>query len=358
MPAWGAVGGFAVPIALVSIMLAIGGIILGLGYALNDDRLKEFGKNEAYQSVVNAALVGSLLLLFVNGGVVSSLINQVMQSNGAAAGCQGALAQSGAICFAYGYLAGGPIAYNGTLSVSVATNVEHILGTLYEENGVLGLASAVPGIAQAFAPLLTSIKGAIEALTGVLIGIEMQAAVLTIIAYGALTLVLPVGLTLRTFYPTRKLGGFFMGLAIGLYVVFPLSYVLNAALSQPLHATLDGSGVTSAFTAFGNQVAAPLPLNWFNQTNDTSGLWKALDYTISSAAVLTPLRIVTPIVGLAIAVMDDGQSIINALAQYVAVLVVYAIVLPAFSLLITWVSVRELSHLFGADINLPMFRLV
>ena len=55
-------------------MLAVSGISLGLGYALNEKRLKDFGRDWIIESVLNGALVGGLIILFSNGGIISNII--------------------------------------------------------------------------------------------------------------------------------------------------------------------------------------------------------------------------------------------------------------------------------------------
>ena len=63
--------GFSIAVYVIGIMLAIAGISLGIGYAANKRSLKEFGKEEIYQSVINGVLVGSMLILFSQNGIVN-----------------------------------------------------------------------------------------------------------------------------------------------------------------------------------------------------------------------------------------------------------------------------------------------
>ena len=45
--------GYEISVYVISIMIAISGISLGIGYAFNEKRFKEFGKEELYQSVTD-----------------------------------------------------------------------------------------------------------------------------------------------------------------------------------------------------------------------------------------------------------------------------------------------------------------
>ncbi len=62
--------------------------------------------------------------------------------------------------------------------------------------------------------------------TVLLIALNAQSYLIQYIKYNMLNVFLPIGLLLRSFKFTRGAGAFFMALAIGLYFVFPVLYVL------------------------------------------------------------------------------------------------------------------------------------
>ena len=66
-------GGYSIAITLVAIMVSVAGIIFGIGYSMDDRRLKELGRAELYQAIINGVIVGSLLLAFGTNGIVPSL---------------------------------------------------------------------------------------------------------------------------------------------------------------------------------------------------------------------------------------------------------------------------------------------
>ena len=45
--------GFSVAVSVLAIMISIGGISVGIGYATSNRRLKEFGRDELNQCLVN-----------------------------------------------------------------------------------------------------------------------------------------------------------------------------------------------------------------------------------------------------------------------------------------------------------------
>ena len=98
--------GLNLAVLLISVMLSIGGIVLGVGYAIESKKFKEFGKEEIIQSLINGALVGGLLMLFSSGGIVNGFMNSVVMQSGTSISCDAFLSYNSALCFAYNYLVG------------------------------------------------------------------------------------------------------------------------------------------------------------------------------------------------------------------------------------------------------------
>lgn len=318
---------FSMSVLAISIMLSISGIALGLGYAINDKRMKEFGKSEITQSVINGALVGSLMLLFSENGLVQKLINSLVMQNGTSMSCNPLLASNAAICFSYNYLVG-PSSYTfmGLTNQSILTASTTLLAALYGLYAILGAFSTF------ISPILGQIRSAAQMLGAVAVGATVQASILIFVAASAITILLPLGLVLRSFRPTRKLGGFLMALTIGLYVVLPLSYVLDATIANS-YVTASNSNALSNFSAIGSSF-----LSKFSNATNTASVGFAVAFSslwneISSALV----------------------GVVNFIIERVSYLIVYVFVLPAFSLMITTVAVKELAELLGSEV--PFFKL-
>ncbi len=314
--------GLSISVLLVSIMLTVGGVSLGLGYALNEKRFKEFGRNEIFQSLVNGALVGGLLVMFTSGGLVGMLVNSVTLANGTSANCAPFLQYNAAICFAYNYLAGpAPYSYMGSYHSSVLSSVTTVI------TGLIPL-YAVLGIFRTFlSPVLSQIQSAVQVLGAAAVSVTVQASVLMFIAVSALSVLLPLGLILRSFYPSRKTGGFLIALTIGLYLVLPLSYLMNATIAAQYSLV---SGQASLFTlsqSF-NGISSSI-LTYANAGANTTGIVSAL-YSVGG--------------GIAAQLSDLISYLFNAIAYFI----VCTFLLPAFSLMLTAISVRELSELLGA----------
>ena len=215
-------------------------MISAVGYAMDNQKLKNFGRDELLQSFINGAMVGALFLFFSPNGFGTGIINGLVTSSNATATCQGYMSSNYAICFAYNYLAGiKPVQINNN---SYPSLLDSSLELLLPVSGIyitLGLISSTQldlGIASIsfstiLAPVLSQQDFIITALTFAIIGIYTQSALLGVISIVAVPFLLPIGLVLRTFYPTRRLGGTMMAIAIGLFAIFPLTYLFDAQIT-------------------------------------------------------------------------------------------------------------------------------
>lgn len=320
--------GFDISVLLVGIMLAIAGFVLGIGYALNDKRLKEFGKEEIIQSVINGALVGGLIALFIGGGPVDSMINSIVVGNGTTMSCSSFLSANSAICFAYDYLVGsGTYTFMGVSHTSILTGTTTLIVALLGTYAALGLLKTF------LSPLLSMIQSAVQALGAVAVSVTVQASVLEFVAASALTVLLPAGLILRSLYPTRKLGGFLIALAISLYVVLPLTYVMNATISSNYQSATNSTGLSSVTLGASSITAGALDAS--NQSSNSSVVTSFISNVQSGAA-----------------------TFLDGLFGAVASFIVWAFILPAFSLALTGISLREMSRMLGSDTFFGKFNLL
>lgn len=342
--------GFSIAVYVIGIMLSIAGISLGIGYATNKRSLKEFGKEEIYQSVINGVLVGSMLLLFSQNGIVNSLINQITFYNSTSITCQSYMSGNAALCLAYDYLAGSGYTYMGIFHPSILSSVTTLMAGLLGLNTVLGVIASINinlvvvsiSLGPVANPLISQIMYFVRILTTILTGVMVQSSILIFISLTATTVMLPAGLILRSFYPTRKLGGFLIALAIGLYVVLPLSYVLNAMIANSYSQAANNSSIvdlTSSASNFKNTLIS-IP-----EVRNQSDYGRALSFLGT---------ITTGISGIS----DYFSGIINWLVSSVAYFIVYTFILPGFSLILTIISVRELSAVLGSEAFFDLFRVV
>ncbi|MGC8586821.1 MAG: hypothetical protein ACP5K9_00835 [Candidatus Micrarchaeia archaeon] len=333
--------GFGMATLIIAIMLSISGIVLGIGYALDDKRLKEFGRSEIYQSIINAAMVGGLLALFASNGIITSFMNNITYSSSSSFSCPEFMSNNAALCFAYNYLAGSsPYTFMGSQHSSLLSTISGMLFALIGLAIVLGIIAGIRidllvasfSFSNVLNPFLSELQHIITITAAAFVGISVQASVLSFVALTATTVILPTGLILRSFYLTRRVGGFFISLAIGLYVVLPLSYLLNAFLMNSYSTSINQTSIESVTSTASSFSGSLDGISSYNSTNETSngGIVGMITGGISSVA-------------------NSVSGIFSSLLAFVSGLVMQVFILPAFSLAITYISIRELARALGSE---------
>ncbi len=337
--------GYSIAVSIVAIMISIGGIILGLGYSFNNKKLKEFGQGELIQSLINGVIVGALFILFIPNGLISNSINGIVESSNVSATCQGYMSQNYAICFAYNYLVGSnPVKINGKQYPSLLVDSRNLLipvSTVYATISVIGslginLLIATINFNYLLAPIIKETGLLIRAIITAIIGIYVQAVLLNMVSVIAIPILLPVGIILRTFYPTRKMGGAIMAISIGLFAVFPMTYILDAQMTAYFMGIVSNVTLTTPFTIGLSNLESDISSISLGNATSTNSITRLL-YT-ETTNVLTTFY-------------DWAKNIIDMFA----LLVIEVFFLPLLSLILTVISIRELASILGSEISFGKF---
>ncbi|MFH1285448.1 MAG: hypothetical protein ABIH99_02590 [Candidatus Micrarchaeota archaeon] len=149
---------------------------------------------------------------------------------------------------------------------------------------------------------------------------------------------LPLGITLRVFPFTRGLGALLIAIAIGLYVVFPITLAVMFAMSgsATLACPIDAGAVSAP-----NQIYASDPTFW-------PILWRA---GVTSLGVIagTVVSTVSPLTGVGVFIGSQA-AILSLISSYLNFLVLQTFLFPLVSLTVTFTFIRATSQLFGADV--------
>lgn len=95
----------------------------------------------------------------------------------------------------------------------------------------MGLGTVVQPTSGVGAIVKPALINAIQAIALAYVVIRAELFVLDFSTYAFITFYLPMGIILRSFAPTRKIGGTIIGLVLGLVLVFPFLIVLNGAVA-------------------------------------------------------------------------------------------------------------------------------
>ena len=346
---------FEIAVAIIAIMISVGGIIYGFGYAMDNRRIKEFGLKELTQSFINGVILFILFAAFSQVGIVTQIINQFVGAlpNNVLEFC-GPIAYNYGLCLSYYYLVGiQPFSVGNTILIPLSIQIINILSYLISAYLIVGTLSTI-GLSvifisikfTAFSIFLGPLKLAIETLSTTLIALFLQAAIINAIGI-IIPLLLYIGLTLRTFYFSRRLGGAILALAIGLFVVFPLTYLMNIEIMNSIPALPSGAlqssmlNFTSSAMTFSFAIASKaLPLSIISNSisNNEMGLIM-LKSAVSGTENLA----------------GSFEYIIKLLMNIIANFILEVIILPLLSIILTIISIRELARILGSEISFGRF---
>lgn len=342
--------GYSIALALIAITISVGGILLGLGYALDDRRLKDFAKTELYAAVINGVILGVLIAAFSGNGLVAIALNGATNNVSQGYSCPPQMEYNSALCFAYNYMVGVnqvnvynasyPTVFDSTVILLVPLAATYttlsIINSMSFSLGPISL-----GLSGSMKPILTSIGYAIDALTIALMSIEVQGFILMLISASAMSILMPIGITLRCLYFTRRLGGAILAITIGLFAILPMTYVLDATIINSYAVSFSPLSLSSTIS---NSTALQGSL-----LNQVAG------YQNGST---TPTNAISYITGVISGFIGSVRQFLSGLANFVAIIAVQAFIMPAFSIILTAVSIRELARVLGSEVNLGKLNII
>ncbi len=336
--------GYLIGEGLVAIMLSVGGILLGIGIALDDSKLKTFSKMLLLNTLINGAILGSLVVAFSPGGFINGIMGSITSTVSSQYSCPSYMQYNNAICFSYQYLIGtSPINIGGSNYPTIFDSAFGMLASsslLYSSLGILGsinlnLGIISFGVSSALKPIMTGLGYAIDLLSISLIGIETQGYLLNFISIVAVPIMLPVGIVLRTFYFTQRIGGAIMAISIGLFAIFPMTYVMDAMMVNSYGAMASApalSQISSSANGAISSISSSASLYGNNQNHNFNA-------------------IISDVTTLVSGLVNQFQNIISQLEAFLAIVIIESIILPIFSLAITVISIREIARILGSEVS-------
>jgi len=217
---WNILGIIGVMISILIIAFAA-----MIGHAFNLSEVKAFASSEMMQAVISILLIAGLLALVQFFNIVALEAVDIMDMP---VNCAG----SSAPCYL-------------TVAIEYLNNVQGVADQ-YSQNSLKEsfdrMATAMTGMNtqanvwwMAFAGVNTRINagesieaeraGAMfEATSKLMVSLYAQKYFLEVVSFGIAPVLLLLGIILRTFFFTRKLGGLLLAIAIALFIVYPLAF--------------------------------------------------------------------------------------------------------------------------------------
>ncbi len=333
----------AVTVVFASILLAA--IMIGLGRALQYKRIESFGIEELIQSIINAAIIGAFAAVTELVASISSTIVTPI--------CQEGNVIEQLIC--------------------VLSSVNDMLFSMFKELvQIMNLVGYYQSISLDFGAFMITPFENLATLSGVLstqlftlnaliILVSLNIQVGSFIGENAMGLLFPVGLVLRTFFATRKVGGFLIALSLGLFIFFPTFIMIfpdpqpnaneSALLMQnftnnsfyatpPIIDLNDNYAIAGKFDILSGRCKQQ---NTTNITNVTSNCNETLVlYNISNLSANNT----------SVDFTSDITEIVQSNNNVLAKVLLYSVLAPVFSLLITVVFVKELATILGSEVGI------
>lgn len=352
--------GIEIAVVIVTASIILAGILIGVGKAIGNKKIEHFGIEELVQSVVNAAIIGSLAAIVeLVAAISSSIVLGNCSTGNVVSQLSCTLDNTNASLFAL---------FNELLQVSTIVSYYQ---TISLDFGAFALSpfANLASVSNILSLQLLSINT-------IMMLAQLNAHITTFIGQNALGLLFPLGLVLRTVFATRKLGGFLVALAIGLYVFYP-TFVL--IFPSPVESITASTISMQNFTNNGYYSTIPVI-----DLNDNYVLAGKLDVMSGRCSLAKSAFHINGSMNIT---MADGTTNPNATSCDVLLFnqqnyttsvdftgdltvitqsnndsisksALYAVIAPLFSLLITIVFVKELSGILGGEIDLKAFAAV
>ena len=400
------------PIAAMAVMLST--FIVALAYMvahfLGDEKLKAWGKSEAMQIFYSILILALILSLY---GILNTVLSSVASFDPqSAAICQADSSASGNLIVGtnprnhdslvyYVPMANDPnsqITYSIPCHIGLANNyLEQVFSNAKQLNrhfiGIAVFYHTVSTASLTFETLVPpttaitvmplaglsivadSISQLFEITVRLMALLRLQQFFLALVQRALFPLFLVIGIILRTFFFTRKLGGLLLALGLCLYTVFPGVYIIGSyVLGQSTNGTyslaefnydklptlsFDPSSPEGAFpkpsTFDANPPATPAKdaADFCKpETNPsfTDQFWTKAKAVLTFVKDLFSLNILTMVKNQlgGTWLLGEGGAI-----DSVAQLAIYTTLIPFIAIMMTLAAVKVMSPLFGGDVDIP-----
>jgi hypothetical protein len=331
--------------ALVGVLISAFFVALAYmaAYLLGNQMLLLWAKNEFFQVMVSAFIIGTLIVLL--SATQQSIATEITASGVVCSGdnCH--------ILLASRYL---QVMYEdaATMSKSLIT-----VNTILIHLSRLGLVGelTVPPYFGSTVRLLAGLSMLSETLTTALdiqikamMLMKAQQVFLEYVQLGLYPVLLVMGIVLRTFFFTRKIGGLLIAIAIGIYLFYPLVYVFahNVWLNS-IHRDRVGS------ISYGDNIETYLVVAKL-EDDIIAVVYPSLEPGETGLDRLLKTRSQLGGLGTSLGRYVGGEEFIgdHGFLEKTGILLVYSTFIPFIALMSTIGFVRGLSPLLGGDIEI------
>ncbi len=313
-----------IAIELITLMITLAGMVYGIGVALDSVKLKNFGSNEIAQGIINAAIIGAIVIIM---GAITSMSSGFFPDKM----CGSSNQSVDWLACKYSNLSQNLSVTEQELAhVTYITSYYQSMVLNFNHNGSTDIQSLMVQPLKGLGGSINTINTDMVTLNVIDTDIGLNVIIFSFISTMFMLFLFPFGLILRSFFMTRKLGGFLIALSLGLFIIYPL-FILPFDSPQK-----DVSELNEALANFtSNSNYATIPLIDLNSNNAVAQRLDYISYNFDNG--------VDFIGGLTI--------LCSELAHIISLLISYVFLAPLFSLLLTVVFIKETYDLFSGDFS-------
>lgn len=318
---------YNIAIAVIVISIILSGIAIGIGKALRSKRVELFGKEELIQSMINSALVGGLFLITTTIDKALLSLTPEMPSEICPSLREGVSSAAGYVeCNLMGI---GDKLYSIN---DLLLHSNYIISFISKIELNIAIVSAQPFfVLESITQTINLFLQTLYILSSIL---SLQITFMAFILSSAFPVLLPIGLILRCFFATRKIGGAIMAIAIGLYVVYPLMFI--AAFDPASYTEKSMLGVSQTLTSFNNRYSS-VPLIDIGEGNIIREKINELSNNDF---------------------MGEVNALLGTIPPLISDLSFVLLLIPLLSTVITIIFVLEFAALLGSEITFGRFDLI
>lgn len=309
-------------INLVVISIVLAGFAIGLSQVIKSRKILSWGVEELIQAIINAALLGVLVSGSASLSILAtSLVDQAYLQNCAynsfPAFIRASLCKQEIIT---------DLIYE---SVQYLYSTSYSLASLSSINIKLNVIDATPLLSLDYAAKHFSTIA--FNLLNIAVLLETQKEFLIFIAQSGFSLFLPIGLLLRMFFMTRKVGGAILAGSVGFYIFYPL-LILAFGIDQN-HLDTISKDFSDSLKAVSNIVGAFPQVDWGKEQEIISMVFGLAKTNVASK-------------------VSEALIISN---QFLAVMQLYSYVFVTLCAITTIIFIYQLSSILGSEFRLDVF---
>ncbi len=218
--------GYTLASSLIFLSILLSGLLIGLGKAIKSKKLTSFGLEELTEAIINSAILGAFATIIF---AVNSLSNETFEFTDINQNYSDGSTNLKDFCINQGFnlesnieslqcnLAG--VQDLVFQNLNLAQNINFGLSYYSSLSFDFGIVSLSP--LKTLESAYSQISKYQDFLLSLNLSYQTLFEFLNLIKVASIAFFLPLGLILRSFFITRKLGGMFIGISLSFYIIFP-----------------------------------------------------------------------------------------------------------------------------------------